>query len=841
MSLQTQRMTVCPLPLLLMVIALSFAGWSACGTGYAANQPSEIRVGSELEFPPYALLDEKGEPAGFSIDLIKAVAQAMGLSIKTSTGPWDTVWNDLVAGRLDVLPIVAKLPERRPLVDFSLPHTETYDAFFVRKGTYPIKNIQEAQGKEIVVMRSDAAHHELLKRNFPGRLILVDTIPEGLSLISSGRHDALLCSKLIGTLSIKKHGLKGLTAGPPIPDYKRVFSFAVKKGDAELLEKLNQGLLIIKTNGEYNKIYDQWLTADDPWRMVEKYLFPALAGLIALALIVGFWLVMLQLLVNKRTRQLAEKNEMLRSAQEGLEKRVTERTAELSQSNAQLRMEVENRRKTEEALRQAHERALWLARFPEENPNPVVQAAADGTVLYCNPSTRDPHDWPCLVGQPLDSRLGPLVSQALETGEEGQQDVEIGSRLFSVWVVPFPAEDYANVYGRDITKGRKAEEALRESEERFATAFRVNPNGLVLSRISDRMILDVNQAFLSLIGYTREEVIGRTSHSLGLFVDPEKRDQAVGLLLRQESVRDYEVQIRCRSGEERTVLLSAEILHIGKENSFLTIIQDITERKKSEEELKKAHEELEKRVQERTVELSEAVQRLRAENIQRRQLEEILRESESQVRFFASQCLTAQEDERKRIANELHDSIASSLSGLKFRIEKIGEEMKQGIGNLDSMMELPSKVAEINSEVRRIMADLRPAVLDDLGIVAAVNWFCREYEKTYSPIQVNNRISLSEQDVPDSLRTPIFRISQEAMNNIAKYSGASLVNLSLKREDTKIFLVIEDNGQGFDREKIRRGLGLSTMLERAQFSGGSFDLESAPGRGTIIRLSWPIK
>ena len=105
-------------------------------------------------------------------------------------------------------------------------------------------------------MRSDAAHHTLLERNFREHLILVETIPAGLSLIASGRHDAFLCSKLIGTMVIKQHGLTNLEAGPPIPDYKRVFSFAVKKGDLELLEKLNQGLLIIKTNREYDRIYE---------------------------------------------------------------------------------------------------------------------------------------------------------------------------------------------------------------------------------------------------------------------------------------------------------------------------------------------------------------------------------------------------------------------------------------------------------------------------------------------------------------------------------------------------------------------------------------------------------
>jgi signal transduction histidine kinase len=317
----------------LLFFALLVAGGPASARGAASR---EVRVGSELEFPPYAFIDERGRPAGFSVELIHAVADAMGLSITISTGPWDTVWNSLVAGRIDLLPIVAKLPERAHAVDFSLPHTETYDAFFVRKGDPFIKDIRGAKGKEIVVMRSDAAHHALLERNFPGRLILVDTIPEGLSLVASGKHDAFLCSKLIGTMAIERRRFTGLSAGRPIPDYKRVFSFAVKKGDAELLEKLNQGLLIVKTNGEYDRIYEKWLTADDPWRKLKKYLWPGIAVVVAVALIAGFWLVMLQLLVRKRTRELAEKNEMLRLAREELEERVELRTAELAQANAEL-------------------------------------------------------------------------------------------------------------------------------------------------------------------------------------------------------------------------------------------------------------------------------------------------------------------------------------------------------------------------------------------------------------------------------------------------------------------------------------------------------------------------
>ncbi|MEI6125787.1 MAG: transporter substrate-binding domain-containing protein [Pseudomonadota bacterium] len=275
----------------------------------ATTDTQVIQVGSEVEFPPFAIVDQNGQAAGFSVDLIKAVANAMGLQIVITTGPWDTMWNGLVSGQLDVLPIVAASPERKSLIDFSLPHTETFDAFFVRDGSPAIKNIAGAQGKQIVVMLSDASHHALLKQKFKGEIITVETIPAGLSLIASGKHDAFLCSKLIGTMAISSHGIKGLRAGPVIPDYKRIFSFGVKKGSQELMDKLNEGLLIVKTNGEYARIYEKWLSFDDPWFKYRKYaLFIFYAFLTAIALTIISWIVMLKMQVERRTAELKKAN-----------------------------------------------------------------------------------------------------------------------------------------------------------------------------------------------------------------------------------------------------------------------------------------------------------------------------------------------------------------------------------------------------------------------------------------------------------------------------------------------------------------------------------------------------
>jgi signal transduction histidine kinase len=229
-----------------------------------------------------------------------------------------------------------------------------------------------------------------------------------------------------------------------------------------------------------------------------------------------------------------------------------------------------------------------------------------------------------------------------------------------------------------------------------------------------------------------------------------------------------------------------------------------------------------------------------AERIHGNSLEERLRESEKRIRFLAAQCLTAQETERKRIAGELHDSIAASLTAVKFRIERTIGQMEQDAVTARPLKDLVPIVGQAIGEVRRIMADLRPSVLDDFGIVATLNWVCREWEKTYSHITVEKQVEISEGEIPDFLKAVIYRISQEALNNIAKHSEACQVGFSLRKERRRIELTIRDNGHGVDLDHVRRGLGLSTMRERAEYSGGAFDIESTVGKGTTIRVSWPI-
>ncbi|MBI5603545.1 MAG: PAS domain-containing sensor histidine kinase [Deltaproteobacteria bacterium] len=230
---------------------------------------------------------------------------------------------------------------------------------------------------------------------------------------------------------------------------------------------------------------------------------------------------------------------------------------------------------------------------------------------------------------------------------------------------------------------------------------------------------------------------------------------------------------------------------------------------------------------------------------ERKKMDERLEESEKQLRYLSSELMTAYERERRKIAGDLHDGIAAMLSALKFRIEQLGEVIPDEKDRA-KVQDLVLRVRQIIDETRRIMADLRPSVLDDLGIVPAIHWFCREYQKTYSSLVVEKQIAIEDNEIPDALHTPIFRIVQEAMNNIAKHSGATSVTLSLGNTAQGIELVIRDNGQGFDlgrkmqMDDSRKGLGLASMKERAELLGGTFAITTGQETGTTIRVLWPM-
>jgi len=272
------------------------------------------------------------------------------------------------------------------------------------------------------------------------------------------------------------------------------------------------------------------------------------------------------------------------------------------------------------------------------------------------------------------------------------------------------------------------------------------------------------------------------------------------------------------------------------------------QRNRAEEELQKAHEELEERVDKRTRELSRANVLLAGEIGERKSTEEALKQSGRELTDLSSRLLTAHEEESKRIGQELHDGLAQTLSAVKIWVEaaliQMGQKnLDEAAKSLESVMPLARGAVE---EVRRISKNLRPSSLDDFGIVATISWLLQEFATLYVRIEIEEQIEILEDDIPDALKIVIYRILQEALNNVAKHSQASVVGFCLRKTDSVIELVVNDNGGGFEMEDILsgdpsgRGLGIIGMRERTELSGGSFSIETHKGLGTTVQSLWPL-
>ncbi len=266
-----------------------------------------------------------------------------------------------------------------------------------------------------------------------------------------------------------------------------------------------------------------------------------------------------------------------------------------------------------------------------------------------------------------------------------------------------------------------------------------------------------------------------------------------------------------------------------------------------EKQLLESNEGLERRVIERTQQLHTQNTYLQQEIKKNEEVQEALMQSEAKFRLLAnrlkilySRLVTAQEEERRKLAALLHDDIGPSLGAVKFGVEAAIKGGREAGESLEAVIRL---VKEIGRNVRRIQSELRPLIIDDLGLLAALDWYCSEYQKIYRQISVEKNITICEEDIPGELKIVLFRIIQEAFNNIAKHSGAANIWLTLSSSDG-ISLRVDDNGCGILPEILEAaedlqstGLGLISMRERTELSNGKFTLISSAD-GTSLICHW---
>jgi PAS domain S-box-containing protein len=375
----------------------------------------------------------------------------------------------------------------------------------------------------------------------------------------------------------------------------------------------------------------------------------------------------------------------------------------------------------------------------------------------------------------------------------------------------------------------EASRKVQGEHQRYVELFEDAPVGYVVTDLHG-VIMQANRAAVELLKSARDFIVGQP---LAVFVnkgDKKAFCRRLNEMDALEAVKDWELRLQSWKGKSFWASINITKVQISEHEGIRRLrwlIRNITQRKQMEEELRRSRDELGLRVHERTAALEKANEELRQ---------------------IPSKLIAVQEEERKRLASELHDSIGQTLAAVKFWVEMALKLKDEGDGNgaLNHLEQFVPILQRSIEETRSIYMGLRPSILDSNGLLATLEWLRQECMKLYPERHIELEAGIAEEAIPKNLKVSIFRIGQEALNNVANHSKAEWVDISLSKNGGGIELVVSDDGVGMDLDQIlqtstARSLGFTSMRERTELTGGSFSIESAPGEGTTIRAYWPIE
>ncbi len=405
----------------------------------------------------------------------------------------------------------------------------------------------------------------------------------------------------------------------------------------------------------------------------------------------------------------------------------------------------------------------------------------------------------------------------------------------------FIPPDIVMVLTIDVTERNSAFRALQDSEMRYRMLMEQAPDGIAILDAQGKTI-NVNSIACEMLGYGREELLSMTLADL---VAPgELERSAVRLdLLRDGKMVVAEWVMRRKDG----TLFPAEVnMRMLPDGGIQGIVRDTSERKRLEEERQHRNRELETLY----AQVQEMLSTQRRWNAT---LEEKVEGKTSELRALAEtrdrllrQMMTAQEEERRRVARELHDETSQALTAL---IANLGTLRRQPPSQVQCRLdEIRSSVVDILRGINRIVLDLRPTLLDDYGLMPALGWYA-EKRLGSDGIRVETSAWTPDMRLPATVETVLFRIGQEAITNAARHAKASRVRVNLRSNENRdrVTLEIEDDGIGFDEAQVQRDslsdrarLGLLGMRERVQLIGGELRVQSERGRGTLISVTVPL-
>jgi PAS domain S-box-containing protein len=349
---------------------------------------------------------------------------------------------------------------------------------------------------------------------------------------------------------------------------------------------------------------------------------------------------------------------------------------------------------------------------------------------------------------------------------------------------------------------KRAAGNVTDSEERFAKIFRASPQPMVLTTMKEGRIIDVNDSALKMCGHTRDEIIGLTSLEIGVFNSHEHRKAAIGALLQTGSVRNMELQFPIKNGEKRLLLCSAELIELSGEKCIVIASSDITERK----------------------------------------------EAEQQLAQLSARLLQTQDEERRRIARELHDVTAQSIGLIMLNLAQV----QNAASSLDarSKQKLTESLAfgeQALKDIRTLSYILHPPLLDQAGLTTALKWYVKGFHER-SGVKIDFTETGAEGErMPPEVEYALFRVVQECLTNIRRHTNSETAEITLTRTTERVSLSVQDHGKG-DKVQIPRngdsaqfvGVGILGMRHRLKQLGGELVVDPDLD-GTIVTATVPVK
>ena len=392
---------------------------------------------------------------------------------------------------------------------------------------------------------------------------------------------------------------------------------------------------------------------------------------------------------------------------------------------------------------------------------------------------------------------------------------------------------------------RKAQEELEGSRVKYFDLYDMAPVGYFT--VSEKgSILEANLRAAQLLGVEGNRLV---KQPLTRYIVPE--DQDVYYLHRKRLLETgarqvCELRMRRQDGSPFWARLETGAARDGENGPTVsrTTVSDITENKRTELTLANASKELERRVDERTVELLTANRLMKKMLDEGKRAEERIRKSRERLRNLSGGLQSRLEEERTRISREIHDELGQSLTAMKMDLSLLRRRLlSDGLADLAAKVhEIELAVTRIIRTVRKIATDLRPGILDELGVVPAIKWVAKDFQSR-TGISCKVAVRGAEKITDTARTTAIFRIAQEALTNVMRHAAASQVNVSLERDGDTLILEVRDNGIGIKEGRIMdsKSLGLIGIRERVLLLGGEAQISGKPGEGTRVRVTLPVE